>query len=144
MIKVLLKIFFISFLLNFFWEVSQMGWYSDMGMGSLANYNQFVKIHWLVSTKDTLMVMLVISLISLIIKNWSWTERVNKIWLWLLVLPIWQGIIEYHAVYIAHRWAYLDAMPLVYGIGLLPLLQMLILPPLAVFLSSAGFGRNKL
>ncbi len=134
MIKFLSKIFFVSFLLNFLWEISQMGFYSEIGIGSVSNYNQFVKIHWLVSLKDALMVVLVISLISLILKNWLWTERVNKIWLWLLVLPVWQGIIEYHAVYIAHRWAYLETMPLIFGIGLLPLLQMLILPAVAILI----------
>lgn len=141
MVKCLLKIFFISFALNFIWEISQMGLYSETGMGSLANYNQFIKIHWLVSIKDALMVVFVVVAISLITRNY-WMERINRMWLWLLVLPVWQGIIEYHAVHIAQRWAYSDVMPLILGIGLLPLLQMLILPPLAILASNSAFGRK--
>jgi len=35
------------------------------------------------------------------------------------------------------RWQYSDAMPLIYGLGLSPLLQMTVLLPLSVFISTA-------
>ena len=136
MIKFLANLFLLSFLLNFIWEISQMGFYSPLGMGSLENYNNFVKIHWLVSLKDALMVVAVYWAIGFILRNWQWSKSFNRGWIMLLVvLPIWQFVVEYYSVYQYHRWAYAEAMPLVFGIGLLPILQMLILPTLSVFLT---------
>lgn len=131
----IVKLFVISLLLNFVWEISQMFLYATAGAGALSNYSEFISIHWLVSIKDALMVVSVYVLISLFSQNWLWIKKLDRKWLWLLFLPLWQGFIEYHAVYVSHRWAYNDLMPLILGIGIAPLLQMLILPPLALFLS---------
>jgi len=54
--------------------------------------------------------------------------------LWV-VLPLWQMGVEYYSVYLYRRWAYAEAMPLIFGIGFSPILQMLILPSLAILLS---------
>ena len=43
--------------------------------------------------------------------------------------------IELVSVYALDRWAYDDSMPLVAGIGLVPLLQWLVLPPLGLWLA---------
>lgn len=136
MFKFLLNLFFISFLLNFIWEISQMPLYGEMGMGICGNYSEFLKIHWQVSSKDALMVAAAYLAIGFLLRNWEWPKNFNKGWVLLwLALPIWQGIIEYYSVYLYHRWAYAQAMPLVFGIGLSPILQMLILPSLAILLS---------
>ena len=162
MIKFLENLFFISFLLNFAWEISQMPFYSEMGMGLRDNYLEFLRIHWEVSLKDALMVVVVCLVIGFLLRNWQWAKprkagspdqssaidlgikTFNGGWviLWLS-LPIWQGIIEYYSVYIYSRWAYADSMPLLLGIGLLPLLQMLILPSLAVLLSRHLFTYSR-
>lgn len=115
--------------------------YAPVGMGAMDSYGQFVKIHWLVSLKDALMVVAIYFLISAIARNWQWSLNFNHFWLFLIALPIWQGIIEYQSVYITHRWAYNDLMPLIFGIGVAPLLQMLILPPLAILISNATIRR---
>ncbi|MBI4992376.1 MAG: hypothetical protein HZB99_04125 [Candidatus Harrisonbacteria bacterium] len=136
MIKFLLDLFFISSLLNFAWEISQMRFYSPLGMGSLDNYNDFVKIHWEVSLKDALVVVVAYLLIGFLIRNWQWVKTFNSGWIILsMALPLWQGIIEYYSVYMYSRWAYTGTMPLLFGIGLSPLLQMLILPSIAILLS---------
>ena len=136
MAKFLLNLFFVSFLLNFAWEISQMGFYGPLGMGSLENYNDFVKIHLAVSLKDALMVLAIYLIIGFLISDWRWVKTFNRGWviLWI-VLPLWQAIIEYYSVYIYHRWEYAQSMPLVFGIGVLSVLQMLILPSIAVLLS---------
>ena len=41
---------------------------------------------------------------------------------------------EWRNVYETGAWAYLPAMPLVYGIGLTPMLQWLVIPPVATYL----------
>jgi hypothetical protein len=53
---------------------------------------------------------------------------------------------EWHNVYRAGSWAYTASMPLIFGIGLAPLLQWLILPPVLVLayrtLEPVVFGRH--
>lgn len=113
-----------------------MGFYGPLGMGSLDNYNNFVKIHWEVSSKDALMVVVIYLAIGFLLRNWQWAKSFNRGWVILWVtLPLWQAVIEYYSVRIYNRWAYAEAMPLIFGIGLSPLLQMLILPSVAIFLS---------
>jgi len=146
MILFLINLFSISFLLNFVWEISQMGFYSTLGMGDVSDYGNFLRTHWEVSLKDALMVVSVYLIISLILKNClpsgdvsqgqKWPLTWNSGWLILLLsLPAWQAVIEYYSVYIYGRWGYAEAMPLIYGIGIIPLLQMLVLPGAAVLLS---------
>lgn len=44
----------------------------------------------------------------------------------------WTAYSEYQNVYVRGTWAYAEAMPTVFRIGLLPMLQWLVLPPLAL------------
>jgi hypothetical protein len=44
----------------------------------------------------------------------------------------WTAYSEWQNVYVRGTWAYAEAMPTVFGIGLLPVLQWLVLPPLAL------------
>ena len=44
-------------------------------------------------------------------------------------------VLEYVNVYVLHRWKYGSGMPVIAGIGTLPLAQWLILPPLIVWLA---------
>lgn len=144
MLKFIIKLFFISFLLNFVWEISQMGFYSALGMGNVSDYWNFVLIHWQVSLKDALMVVFAYLAIGAILRNWSWIKSLNSGWLMLLVaLPFWQAVVEYYSVYFQHRWAYAETMPLLFSIGFLPILQMLILPSIAIFLSCQSFAHSR-
>lgn len=136
-----------------------MGFYSTLGMGDISDYWNFVLIHWQVSMKDALMVVLIYLGIGMILRNWFWAKpriarspdqphaadlglRSSNIgWAILIIaLPVWQAIIEYYSVYIYGRWGYAESMQLILGIGLLPILQMLILPSLSVLLSRHLLG----
>ncbi len=44
-------------------------------------------------------------------------------------------VLEYVNVYVLHRWAYGSGMPILAGIGTLPLVQWLVLPPLILWLA---------
>ena len=113
-----------------------MSLFSEMGMGTRSNYWEFVRIHWEVTAKDALMVVTVYLIVGFLLRNWQWVKNLNRGWVvsWI-ALPLWQGIIEYYSVYIYSRWAYSETMPLLFGIGITPLLQMLILPSIAILLS---------
>ena len=67
MIKFLFNLFFVSFLLNFVWEISQMVFYSEIGMGIRSDYLEFLRIHWEVTLKDALMVVAVYLLIGILL-----------------------------------------------------------------------------
>lgn len=136
MIKFLFNLFFISLLLNFVWEISQMPLFSEMGMGIRSDYLEFLRIHWEVTGKDALMVVVIYIVIGFLLRNWEWSKNFNRGWMILwITLPFWQAVIEYYSVYLYHRWAYAETMPLIFGIGLSPILQMLILPSIAILLS---------
>jgi len=49
-------------------------------------------------------------------------------------------ILEAVNVYVLHRWSYSPQMPTVLGIGLTPLLQWLVLPPLNLWLAARHLG----
>ena len=139
MLKFLSRLFFIGFLLNFVWEITQMIFYSPVGMGSLDNYFYFLKIHWFASLGDAAMIITGYLIITLVAQNRFWFKKYNNYWiLFLLLLPTWQALIEYNALH-KGLWAYAPSMPLIFGIGVLPLFQMLILPGAALFLSRKYF-----
>jgi hypothetical protein len=52
--------------------------------------------------------------------------------------------IEWVAVYVVERWAYTPQMPLVpgLGIGIVPITQMLVLPPLIFRVVAAWYSRT--
>jgi len=122
-----------------------MVFYSEIGMGIRDNYLEFLKIHWQVSLMDALMVVAVYLAIGFLLRNWEWAKTFNRGWLALwITLPLWQAIVEYYSVYFYSRWAYGELMPLIFGIGLLPILQMLILPSLAILISRNSFSNSRL
>ncbi len=110
--------------------------YSEMGMGIRSDYLEFLRIHWEVTAKDALMVVTVFLLIAIVLRNWHWANSWNKGWIMLwTALPLWQGIVEYYSIYVFYRWAPAEIMPLLFGVPVSPLLQMLILPSAAILLS---------
>ena len=113
-----------------------MSLYGEMGMGIRSDYWEFLKIHWEISLKDVLMVVVIYLVIGFLLRNWGWGKSFNRGWIMLwLALPLWQVVVEYYSVHLYGRWAYGELMPTVFGIGLSPILQMLILPSLAILLS---------
>lgn len=132
-------LFIVSFLFNFFWEISQMSFYKFEGMGDISNYSKFVEIHWIVSLKDALIVLCLYFIVGILMRNIYWGRKLNNKRLAVLLVlgGLWAIGIEYNAVIINHRWAYADIMPLLplLNVGLLPVIQMMILPMLSIFLT---------
>jgi hypothetical protein len=136
------RLFIIGFLVNFFWEISQMGFYSQLGMGGTSNYWHFLKVHWYVSLMDAVMVVVLYFVVALIFKNNEWAKHPmrNNFVAMATAGAIWAIVIEYHAVYLTGRWGYDPLMPLlpILKVGLWPVLQMALLPSLAVYLSRSN------
>ncbi len=127
--KIVWSLFTISFILNFVWEVLQMAFYAKTGLGESGSFWSFLMIHLSVSLLDALLILGIFLLTEPLARKVNWL-------LFLILLPLVQALIEYISVYSLNLWEYAPAMPLVFGIGLTPLLQMLILPPLAVILTN--------
>ncbi len=116
-----------------------MSFYKFEGMGDLSNYSKFVEIHWIASFKDALIVFCLYFVVGILVRNIYWGRKLNnkRIAILLVLGALWAIGIEYNAVILNHRWAYADFMPLLplLNVGLLPVVQMMVLPLLSIFLT---------
>lgn len=125
-----------GFLLHFAWEMMQVPWFEGMLEASHGT------VLWL-CTRATFG-----DVVILVVAFWSGSATVRQrgwvvpgLWLPALV-TIATGLLitvvfEWLATGMLDRWSYADSMPVIpgVGIGLTPLLQWLLLPPLALWLT---------
>ena len=138
-------LFVVSVVLNYFWEMGQS--FLFVGMGDLG------KIWWhcfVAGLGDGLIVCTIHA------AGWSFFRRAD----WFID-PRWKGYavmlmtgiiiavaIEWLAVHVLHRWTYTPDMPAFpvlprVNIGITPLLQMLILPPLIFYIVAQGLKKPR-
>ena len=133
-VRLLLVFVLFSFLFHFAWEILQTPFFAHMPSMD----------HW-VGTVVCLRAAIGDVLIALgaLAAGAFWSKRLD----WVLD-PSWQAIaiyvlvgelitiaLEWHAVYWANRWTYSQLMPIVplLRVGLLPILQWLVLPPIILY-----------
>lgn len=137
-LRFLFSLFIVATALHFGWELSQMGYYS-FSVPSLPSYDAFIQDHWTVAAKDGLITVALYLLVGMLVKNAGWAKRFNRQrFTFLIVLGfLWAVGVEYHATEIAHRWVYAKSMPMIpiINVGVAPILQMIIIPFLAIFLT---------
>lgn len=136
----ILKYFVISFLLHLVWENAQAPLYDC--------YATFWQCFWIclkaVATGDMIFMAVIYLALAAVHRDIRWTDHPATFkhpGTWLLALLI--GILlavgfELWAVHVDHRWLYMPGMPIVpiIEVGLLPVLQMLVIPVLVLgFLS---------
>lgn len=128
----ILKILGFVFISNFFWEISQMPLYQDHTQG-LAD---FIFVHLKASLGDILIFFLIYVSAALILKSKKWflNESISKYFMASLIGFALATAIEKYALSTG-RWAYNDLMPIIpfFKVGLLPILQMVILPAVTLF-----------
>ncbi|MDI1237400.1 MAG: hypothetical protein PSV26_07950 [Polaromonas sp.] len=131
----------ISVLLNFPWEVAQMPLYVEEG-----SWFEFA-LHCIIpSLGDGLIVMLIFGVGWAVRGRSDWTDQPG----WAAyVLMLMTGfsvavIVEWVGFYGLNRWSYTASMPLLpgLGIGVVPVLQMLILPPVIFRITGWWFARR--
>ena len=127
----LAALFAISVLLNFPWEVAQMPLYVEDG-----SWFEFA-LHCIVpSFGDGLIVMLIFCVGWAARGQSDWADQPDRADYALMLITGFSMavIVEWIGFYGLKRWSYTDNMPLLPGlaIGVVPVLQMLILPP-AIF-----------
>ena len=136
MITFLFYFFLFSFFLNFLWEMTQIPLYLSRALGDYSDIRRAIKIRWRVSIFDAITILVAYSLVSIILQDMYWVYSWNIGWIIFVGgLLVWQISVEYVSVYTLHRWAYASGMPQIFGIGLSPLLQMMILPVFAILLA---------
>ena len=145
-IKVLPRIatiFVVAVLLNYVWEIAQMPLYQRQGSWLEQAAHCFVP-----SLGDGLLVLLILACGRIVFGNLAWTDRRDQAAIAFMLL-IGLGValaVEWVGLHVLRRWAYSESMPLlpVLGVGLAPVLQMLVLPPLIFRISSWWFRRKSL
>lgn len=135
-------IFFVAVLLNYPWEVAQAPLY--VGQGSLAES----AVHCIVpSFGDGVIVLAIWGIGWLVLRRPDWSDRPG-IGGYALMLSVGFAIavvIEWGAVQVLDRWRYAASMPRLPGLGLgaMPVLQMLVLPPIVFKVSAWWLGRRQ-
>ena len=124
-----LLIIAVAVLLNYPWELAQAPLYAGLGDFRVALWHCFLS-----SLGDGLLVLLIFACVGIALRRGDWFEQPGASgYLVMLAVGLATGVgIEWAAVHLAQRWAYTEYMPRVPGIeiGIVPVAQMLILPPL--------------
>ncbi len=138
------RLFAWAVLLNFPWEMGQVVAYTGTP-SALWQTMQDCGVHSLI---DGILVLGIFWVGVLIFGNVNWMHRPGVGgYVWMGTTGFFLSVvIELNAVYRLGKWGYRSIMPLVpgLGVGLLPVLQMLVLPPLIFALVSKGVNGNAL
>jgi hypothetical protein len=130
MLRTLLTVFAVAVIVNYLWELAQAPVYDG-----LQNYSSPVLWHCFVaSLGDGVMVLLIAVVGRISLHRWDWFQR-PRVAGYLVMLTaglVLAVLVEWLAVHVLARWQYTARMPLVpgLGIGVVPIAQMLFLPPL--------------
>lgn len=129
LVEFLPRLFVIAVLVNYVWEIIQAPLYVGMESFKLVLWH----CGW-AALGDGLLVLLLYAVGWAALRRRDWFAPpgvIGYVVMLLAGLAIGVGI-EWLAVFVAQRWAYTDGMPLVplLNIGLAPVAQMLVLPPL--------------
>lgn len=129
--KKYLSILWLVFIINFLWEISQMFLYENHTNG----FWNFIFLHIKASLGDVVIFLLIYLLGALIFQSKKWFVKENKSKYFIasllgLIIAI---VIERYAL-ATQRWAYNNLMPVIplLKVGLSPILQMIILPPITI------------
>ena len=122
-------------LLQFTWEMLQSPLYRHIGAATRwAAVQQCAQG----ALGDVVILWLAYALASAGMRDTRWLlaeRRGAAMAVFLLAGVLTTVALEWVNVYARPRWAYTPAMPLLFGIGLAPLLQWVVVPPLALWLA---------
>jgi hypothetical protein len=133
-------LFVVSVLVNYVWEMAQAPLYKGM--------DDFSVVWWhcgLAALGDGLLVLLIYAVGWVVLRGQDWFTHPGTVGYVVMLLAglVIAVSIEWLAVFIANRWAYTARMPLVpaLNVGLVPVAQMLVLPPLIFRITTIWYGR---
>ena len=136
------SLFVISVPLNFVWELAQMPLYVEDG-----KLLEFAAHCIVPSLGDGVIVLMIFGVGWWVLRRADWFVRpsASAYALMLVTGLVIAILIEWVAVYGMGRWRYTARMPVlpVLGVGLSPVLQMLLLPPLIFKLAALWLQRRQ-
>ncbi|NTU45713.1 MAG: hypothetical protein HGA99_09395 [Chlorobiaceae bacterium] len=121
-----------AFLLNFCWE-SLHGLLFEAHPGMPAD--EYVPMMLFMALMDTLGIVALYLFTALIVRRWSWVCSWRNNSIFFLSALAAAFTIEYISINVLHLWHYRTAMPVVFGVGLLPLFQLALTGLLSVFVA---------
>lgn len=126
-----LRVAALGLALNAAWEFAHSPLYTDHYGRGLA-YLLWTRVHCTVG--DVLILLACFWLTALVWRTRQWWRRsVQPVVLFTAIGLAYTTASEWFHTTITRAWTYTEAMPRVFGIGVTPLLQWLILPPLLVW-----------
>ena len=133
--------------LNVAWEVGQLHLYTIYAEGSLPDL-AYAVAHC--TAGDVLIALCSYLVAAMLTRSWRWPVEHPLAGLAAAALAgaAYTVFSEWLNVYVRNSWAYTDAMPLVFGIGLAPLLQWIVLPAIQLLVlrlfdeDQTAFGRS--
>jgi hypothetical protein len=121
----------LAFFLNLAWEIAQLRLYTIWAEADR------LSVAWALfhcSVGDAMIALAMFVLVGMVLRREEWP--VSQPWTGGAIVVIgtmaYTAWSEWYNVYRAGNWTYTLGMPLIFGIGLAPLLQWLILPPALV------------
>lgn len=136
----------LAFVLNLAWEIAQVRLYTIWTAADAATV-AWALLHCTLGDVVIALAMFVLAGCALWRADWPaarpWAGGAIVV-IGALAFTAWS---EWYNVYRAGNWGYTASMPLIFGIGLSPLMQWLVLPPVMVLahrtLGSNPFGQRK-
>ena len=136
----------LALVLNLTWEIAQARLYTIWAEADGTNI-AWALLHC--SLGDVVIALTTLALAGMVLGRADWPA--SRPWqggaivvIGAMAFTVWS---EWYNVYRTGNWSYTASMPLIFGIGLSPLLQWLILPPVMVVayrsLGPVLFGRHK-
>ena len=138
--RTLVLVFIVAVLLNYLWELAQAPLYVG-----LDRYNAAVFWHCFVaSLGDGIMVLIMTATGRVILGRWDWFKqpRATGYLVMLATGLVLAVLVETVAQHLLGRWQYTVRMPTVLSIGVVPIAQMLLVPPL-IFRIVVGLGAKR-
>ncbi|MGE0129217.1 MAG: hypothetical protein AB7U82_14170 [Blastocatellales bacterium] len=140
--RALAAIYVIAVVFNLMWELAQAPLYIGMN-----DFRQSWRVCLLATLGDGLLLLLIFAVGWLLLRRRDWFVRpgVRGYALMLVTGLVIAVSIELAAVNVMGRWEYTKQMPLVpgLGVGLIPVAQMLMLPPLIFRVVTVWLERAK-
>jgi amino acid transporter len=121
----------LAFVLNLTWEIEQVRLYT---IRAAADAKTVAWSLFHCSVGDAMIALSMFALAGFVLRRADWP--LSRPWTGGAMIVIgtmaYTAWSEWHNVYQAGSWGYAPGMPLIFGIGLAPLSQWLILPPILV------------
>ncbi len=124
---------FFTFIIFGIWEFAQTPFFEDY----TDSFNIFVYNRFHCTTGDVLILLSAVLITSLIYRSDKWLLE-PEIRHYITVSAVGAGYTifsEINNVYILKSWGYSELMPTIFGVGLLPLIQWIVLPSIVMFIN---------